>query len=505
MNTEAKPLAALFRPALVLMTGRMLGFVMAFAIPMVLARVFDQTEFGTYKQLFLIFGTLFGIAQLGMAESLYYFLPSRGRDSGRFVFNTLATATVLGLACLFGLWLFRFELAGLMNNPALADLILPVGLYLLFMLMAVVLEIIMTIRRQFRAASATYAATDLARAIFYLTPVLLFADLRALMVGAVVFALARFLVTLVYVRREFGPELRPDRSSLSEQARYAVPFGLAGMIEVAQANFHMYAVSHAFDAATFAIYAVGCLQIPIFDFLMTSTSNVMMVNMRERLLEEDSEGAVAVWLDGNRKLAMIFFPLVAGLLVMAQPFIVLLFTDTYAASVPIFMVWTGVMLLATLLTDSALRVFALTRFLIVQNLVSLALVVLLVHVFIEAFGLIGAVLVTLLADTVVKVMALLRVRRALKVETARLLPWRALVITAALSILAALPALGVTLLLDAHELIVLMVSGPIFLLSYAALLHRFGPLEAEERAQLGVWVQKRLAWLRRTSGMAPGN
>ena len=37
-----------------------------------------RAEFGTYKQLFLIYATLFGVAQLGMAESLYYFIP---RDS----------------------------------------------------------------------------------------------------------------------------------------------------------------------------------------------------------------------------------------------------------------------------------------------------------------------------------------------------------------------------------------------------------------------------------------
>lgn len=499
MTTESKPLEALFRPALVLMTGRMIGFVVAFAIPMVLARVFDQTDFGTYKQLFLIFGTLFGIAQLGMAESLYYFLPSRAEDAGRFVFNTILTAAVLGTASLLGLWLFRAELAGLMNNPAITDLVIPVGLYLLFMLMAVVLEIVMTIRRQFTAASSTYALTDMARAVFYLAPVMLVADLRALMLGAVVFALARFIATVVYVRREFAGELRPERRAFGEQARYALPFGLAGVIEVAQGNFHLYAVSHAFDAATFAIYAVGCLQIPLTDFLVTSTGNVMMVNMRERLLEGDLSGALAVWLDGNRKLALVFFPLVAGMLVMAQPFIIMLFTDTYAASVPIFMVWTLGMLLAAVLTDSALRVFALTRFLIIQNLVRLALVVGFLHVFLDAFGLIGAVAVTLLADAVVKVMALERLRRALDVSLSRLLPWRALASTAALSALAALPALGIVQTLNAPPFFVLAVAGPVFLFVYVLGVRHFGPLSGDERAQFNAWLQKPFERLRRAT------
>lgn len=498
-DTAVKPLEALFRPALVLMTGRLVGFVMAFAIPMVLARVFDQSDFGTYKQLFLIFGTLFGIAQLGMAESLYYFLPSRQERGGHFVFNTLVTTGTLGLCSLLGLWLFRDDIAALMNNPALADLMLPVGLYLLFMLMAVVLEITMTIRRQFVAASCTYALTDLARAIFYIIPVLLLADLRALMLGAVVFALARLAATLIYVRREFSPELKPDRQALVAQARYAVPFGVAGIILVIQANYHLYAVSYAFDAATFAVYAVGCLQIPLTDYLVTSTGNVMMVSMRERLVAGDLPGAIAVWLDGNRKLAMIFFPLVAGLLIMAHPFIVLLFTASYEASVPIFMLWTLSMVLASILTDSALRVLALNRFLIVQNVIRLVLIVLFLHWFMAQFGLIGAVMITLLASALTKALALERIRRELKIGLARLLPWKSLVVTALLSALAAIPAWLVMSSLDAAPLVLLMVTGPVYVLCYLVLLGRFGPLEPDELVQISEWLQKPFIWLRRAT------
>lgn len=495
--TQSKPLEALFRPAMVLMAGRLVGFAVAFAIPMVLARVFDQSEFGTYKQLFLIYGTLFGIAQLGMAESLYFFLPSRSKDAGKILFNTMLATGVLGLASLFGLWFFRFELSELMNNPALVDLVLPLGLYLLFMLMAVVLEIIMTTRKQFAAASCAYALSDVARAAFYVIPVLLLPDLRSLMLGAVVFALARLTATLVYVRHEFGSELKPDAHAMAEQVRYAVPLGIAGMIAVAQANYHLYAVSYAFDVATFAIYAVGCLQIPLSDYLMSSTGNVMMVNMRERLLAGDISGAIDVWLDANRKLAMVFFPLVAGVLVMAHPFIVLLFTDTYEASVPIFMVSALGMIMASLLTDCALRVLALTRFLIIEYLIRLALVVVLLHWLMSSVGLIGAILATLIADAIVKVIALERIRRELKIRPSRLLPWKALAVTALLSALAAIPAMLVLASLDAPEFVQLAVTGPVFVLTYYLLLRRFGPLQQDEREQLDEWVQRPFLWLRR--------
>ena len=87
------------RAARLLAVGRAPGVVVAFAIPLVLARMFDQAEFGTYKQLFLIYATLFGLAQLGMAESLYYFVPREPAKAGRHVANAIVALAAIGLAC----------------------------------------------------------------------------------------------------------------------------------------------------------------------------------------------------------------------------------------------------------------------------------------------------------------------------------------------------------------------------------------------------------------------
>jgi len=77
------------RPVLFMTAGRVIALVVTFATPLVLARVFDQAGFGTYKQVFLLLGTLAVIAQLGMAESLLYFLPSAAQRGGRYVLNAL--------------------------------------------------------------------------------------------------------------------------------------------------------------------------------------------------------------------------------------------------------------------------------------------------------------------------------------------------------------------------------------------------------------------------------
>ena len=97
---------SVFRPALLLMCGRTLAFAATFFIPVVLARIFDPAQFGTYKQLFLVYSTINLIAQVGMASSLYYFVPRAAHEAGRFVANSLVFLGTAGLVC-FGVPYWR--------------------------------------------------------------------------------------------------------------------------------------------------------------------------------------------------------------------------------------------------------------------------------------------------------------------------------------------------------------------------------------------------------------
>lgn len=476
-----------------LMAGRAAGFVVAFAIPIVLVRAFDQHDFGTYKQLFLIYTTLYAIAQVGLAESLYYFLPGTSRDAGHYLANAVVGLGFAGTLCLAGLWLLQAQISHWLNNPLLGAYLPLLGLYLLFMLAAAVFEIGMTARKRHLHAFGAYASSDLLRAVFSITPVLLFGGLMALLIGSVMFAMLRFGVTVWYMRAEFTDGVRPDMALFRKQLAYALPFALAILIDSAQQNLHMYAVSYHYDAATFAVYAVGCLQVPMVDFMMTSTSSVMMVRMREQLHTGDHAAVLELWNDTTRKLALVFIPLVGVLLVCADRLIDLLFTSRYAASAPLFMVWSLSILLTALMTDSILRVYAETRFLIFMNIVKLLFIATTIGWALSALGLMGAVLSTLGAMLVSKLIALVRVRTLLRSGAARLLPWKALVNGAAIGALAAVPALAVKTLLPLPDLSALLVTGGTYGATYLGLLWLFGPLSGEERMALAALAQRPVA------------
>ena len=479
-----------FRPALVLMTGRTLGFAVSFCLPIILVRIFDQAEFGTYKQMFLIYGTLFGIVQLGMAESLFYFLPRAVRDSGSYVVNSTLVLAAAGLACLVFLTTAGDMIAGWMSNPGLAPLIPFLGLFTLLMLAASGLEIVMTSRNRYGLAATSYACSDFARAMLCVLPVLLVPKLEWLLIGAIAFASLRLCAMAWYVWQEFDGSLRPNLEFLKHQFIYAAPFALYVLVHVMQDTLHQYAVSYYFDAATFAIYSVGCLQVPLVDLMATSTVNVMMVKMAEEIKEGRDNAVVDMWHDTIRKLALIFFPLFGVLLVTARDLIVLLFTEAYFASVPIFMVWSSAILLAVIPMDGLLRVYAQTRFLLALNVIRLLMIAACLHWFLSALELVGAVLITVLASALGKGLGLVRMKYLWQVGLADLLPWRNLLGIGAVAAAAGLATVIVSSSLDVAALPRLVTACLVYTVSYLGIAFSVGLVRESEWALLADWFRR---------------
>jgi O-antigen/teichoic acid export membrane protein len=488
--TEIRKAESVFKPALLLMSGRALAFLATFFIPVVLARIFDPGQFGTYKQLFLVYSTVFFTAQLGMASSLYYFLPSAPLEAGRYVANSLVVLAAAGVAGFAVLVIAAPQVGRSMSNGALTQYLPWIGLYLLLMMLSAALEIVLIARGKYLWASASYCLSDLTRAAAFILPVLLFRRLDWLLRGAVLVAALRTTVTALYFRSEFRGSFRLDLKLMRRQLAYALPLGMAVLVEILQGSVPPYLVSYLSTPATFAIFAVGCLSIPLVDFAASPSSDVMMVRMQESLAAGHKRAVVEIWHDTTWKLALLFFPLTALVIVSARELIVLLFTQKYEASVPLFMAWSFLILMATFQVDGALRVFAQTRVLLALNLVRLAIVGGLIAISLREFQLLGPVLVIVLATLTFKVLALARMTTLLEVTLAQLLPWRQLCALFGVSAAAAGAALLVRSQIHESRIVILMAMSATHILIYCLLVWQLKLLNETERSAIGSWIDK---------------
>src|SRR6185369_4808593 len=144
---------SVFGPALLLIGGRGVAAAVTFIVPLVLARVLPPAAFGTYRELLLIVLTTYSIGQLGMAESLFYFIPSHRRRGGAYAANAMLTLAVSGACVVFVLTSFDGLLAAGLGNPALQSLLALVSVSIALMLVSAPLEIILISRGRHARAS----------------------------------------------------------------------------------------------------------------------------------------------------------------------------------------------------------------------------------------------------------------------------------------------------------------------------------------------------------------
>jgi O-antigen/teichoic acid export membrane protein len=424
-----------------------------------------------------------GFLQLGMSESLYFFVPRSAHSAGHAVANAIVTLAISGVISGAVVVAFAGPLGRMSGVSGLQSHLPLLGVFLGLMLVSTPLEIVMVSRKEHRRASITYAVSDAVRAALLIAPAVITRNVDAVMAGAVVFAAARVAALTTYALSAFRGSLRVDRTLWAEQWKYAIPFTIAVIIEVVQINMHQYIVAARFDATMFAIYSVGCMQIPLVELLASSTCNVMMVRMAETPRTDPDR--VRIWHEAVSRLALVFIPLAIALAITAHQVIALLYPASYLPAVPIFAIATALIALASFPIDGFLRVYADTRFLIVMNIIRLSVIAGGISWALSVLDLRGAILITVAAQVIAKTVALGRIQRLMRVPIGRLLPWRELAITVFAAVSAVPPALWARHAFTLHPL----PEGALVASTYALVY-----LAVVTAARMHRWALPRLGW-----------
>jgi hypothetical protein len=150
----------------------------------------------------------------------------------------------------------------------------------------------------------------------------------------------------------------------------------------------------------------------------------------------------------------------------------------------------AVVLVAVFQTDGVLRVYAQMRFIFFLNIVRLGVIAGMIGWFLSAFGIKGAVLITLLATFISKSFAVVRAKRLMRVSVARILPWGSLAAISVASAAAALPAWIVKTQVHLPFIPLLVLMGTVFAISYAGLVLGFGLLSEGEKLAVTGWLRR---------------
>ncbi|HEX2572945.1 MAG TPA: polysaccharide biosynthesis C-terminal domain-containing protein [Polyangia bacterium] len=434
------PVGKLARQASPLFVGRVASTALTFVLPLALARLLDPSGFGTYKQLFLVSQTVLLVGQIGLSQSLYYFLPGGGRERGAYVVQTVGGLAFLAFFAGVALWCGAPWLGGWLGDGTLARLRTPLALLTAGTLAAAPIESALLSEGRVGAAAVSYFANDALRA----TALLVGArsgGIVGLAWGAACYAGARVLILGLLLVGRVLPLATPSMARFRAQLAYALPFAGSVLLYVAQRQFAPYAVSAYVTPGLFAVYSVALFHLPVVDIVFAPIAEVLVMRLSQlRAAEQGSaastpeaapaavkgvpggtrpaDGSVASlaeWDDAVDKLASVLWPgAVMGWLVGGQ-LLPLLFTHRYDTSVPLFFLATLELPMWVYPVDGLLRARGDMRFLFVWNGVRAALTAGLVLAGIHLFGLSGAIGGGLVGEGLSRVVMLRRGRRTLGV------------------------------------------------------------------------------------------
>lgn len=436
-------------------------YALQFALPILLTRVLAERDFASYRFLWLVYGTIAGVALLGLPQSLFYFLPRRdGPGRATVLLQTVALCAALGTAAALAVvvaarlpWTAgAFELL----PPNRLAFVLFVGL----LSATAVYEQLAAAMKEIQAQARINVAASTVRVVAVLAGVWV-GSLDAIVWALVVFALLRFALQGMFAaRRAPLAEGRISGASVREQVGYALPFGLANGFWQLRAQAEQWVGAALLAARDYASLSVAASVLPVVLLVRNAITQSTAAELNRLESEGRRDEMLAVNGAGNAMAASILFPLLALLFAVASPLVTLVYTSTYAdAALVLQLLIVGAIGSSFIETSSMAKALNLGKQLLRFDAALLGVAVGLSIAGGLWFGLPGMVVGSIVGRYASTVFCAGLVMRRLQVPLARFQPWPLLLKTLAASAAAATLGLLVVEQLAGHAAPVLRIGA----------------------------------------------
>ncbi len=346
----------LTRDSVLLSVGRTSAAFARLLVKVAVARIF-ASELGftaEWEKTWLLFNTFFFVFVFAIPSTIYYFYPRYERDSrATFLSQSISLLFVLGLLYALFLTLVVPHAAVFYNCPPMIGHYRWFALYAFAMVAGAFVEPVFIVLKRVRILALFTLAEAALFVLCAVVPILLgnfpdlpqwlpeipsgSASLRFAFIMVTLLALVRLIcahVMLALVNREAAWRLRwLGVSQLKRQLMYTLPITATTIVGFLAVYLDKNVVAAYFkDAADFARYQAGAMEVPVVSVIVGSVSAVMLPRLSE-LQHKGRNGEICGMLAGAiEKVAWLTWPLFTMLFVLAESLYVFLWGPEYALS-----------------------------------------------------------------------------------------------------------------------------------------------------------------------------
>jgi O-antigen/teichoic acid export membrane protein/transposase-like protein len=468
--------------------ANLLAFGLSFLTPLVIVRVFDQAEFGTYKQLFQILTTFMTALYLQVPMSAYYFMRREPDKRPQVAMNIILFYLAIGLLTALVFTAYPTWISYIFHNPALDEHTPLLGVALTLCLMAANIEIFPLAVGDVRTASRFIVIAQISKSLIMICAAVMFGSLKAVLWATIIQAVIQCAFMVGYVHYRIGSlKVRPDQlfdwSLLKKQITNSLPQGDGGVAQSLVADLHNYFVSHYFSAASFAVYANGCFQPPLVSLMEGSFRDTLAQDAPRLEASGDYKGIIQTWINAIRRLSLVILPACALMFVVRRELIVTLFTEAYADSAEIFSIYLAVTLAQMTLISPVMRSFAdFRRYRFRFNMAQIPLACVALYIGVTFGGLAGACIATVCLNLFEVTLSVAAVWRKLGVKLTDLKQLAPVAGVTPAAVVAMIASSAVrALIAPTHPIIILGACAIVFAFIYMVGAFLFGAYTEEDQ------------------------
>lgn len=319
-----------------------LQFNITLIISAILSRYMAADEYGTFRQVLYVYGTLLTVFSLGLPKAYSYFLARLPIDEGRCAVRKLNFIAV-ALSSLFAAVLFFGSgfIASLMGNPQL-DASLRMFAAVPVMLMPVLgVESILTVYGMARKVVTYVIISRCFTVTCTVLPVtLLGLGLEGAVAGFVVSSgitcVAGLCLSSLPFREATGRH-KCCRLTVTEILRFAMPVFYSGIYGFIIASASQFFVSRYFGVEDFAVFANGYHELPLASMVIGAVAGTLLPEFSRMSKEgKDSSEFLSLWKNVMIKSSMVIYPLSVFFFVYAPDIIIFLYGEDYYRSATLF-------------------------------------------------------------------------------------------------------------------------------------------------------------------------
>lgn len=475
--------------------ARLIGGILNILIIVILTRLLtDKADFAVVAFVYMTEQIANSVGPLGLPSALSFFVPKLGNQVGRaLALRAGFVLTLLALPWACALFFGGGFIAEWADKPGVETGLAVLALGLIADFPGQTLPGYLIAVEKYVGAFWVTLLFYISRFASLVIPAAMGADIFWIVASFAAVAIIRGGAFWIYflVFAEGERTAAPGTFTTRELFDYGLP--LAGSLLIGKVNKFLdkYMIAAIATAEVFAIYTVGAIELPLVPALAFAVTTALVPSLVVAHRDGKPTEFIALWHGSMTKVALVMMPVFAGVFVLAEPVITVLFSVSYAEATLPFRVYLCLLPLRLCGYGAVVRAVGHTKPVFVAAIAGLGTNVVLNYPCYLLFGLAGPAVASILAQAVAIWVLVRKVREVLDISWLEVLPFGPVLRTLAVAAVAAVP-LWLLLPLFGSPVIALVAGGVGYVLVYVVCGLALGQIHRADLIYLRDYLTGRL-------------